>query len=405
MKELNAMRLLAGIPIDGSIEITEKAPVTESVQLTEAARDSAIKDFWCVKGVSRPDTKLSDCLRGTNTQGLCHMIRDASDAECDELLIFAGGDKVAASKEAKKRIKAAQNQAVEAEEEAFFKQAEADYEEECEMSEYEEEQEWGAATPQEQAQAAQARPPIAEPQAAQDANAARAMSEAKDKPDFLDVDKDGDKKESMKKAEKDKKKETNESMHTFKVNNYDSFEDDEEDAVNVVDGNGKKTAAFKDVDTVDAEPNSTDVDRANDKDESPCQLHALDTPSPQDQSGGGDMERKLPCPAKIKNLLKAEAKQAREEGEKLSVTDREASYFYDDLANAFEDLYNHLDGGTVYDVKKAQIFMTSLMGPMLHKIPADVVNWIAKGGQQRSLKSYMQPVDAKYPITGPRNAL
>lgn len=420
MKELNAFRLLAGIPIDGSIEITEKAPLED---LNEAAKDAAIKDFWCVKKVTKPDTKLSDCLRGTNTQGLCHMIRDASEDECDDLLIFAGSDKASATKEAKKRIRTAQKSAIEAEEEAFFQKAEQDYEEDME---YEEATLSDDGTEQEDEES---------------------MYEAK-KSKKADKDYDGDgkvesseeehkgvvKKKIEEKVEgagpgcelcsklgtvygkpcpkcgtpKTKKKEkTDEAIETLVA--PDSWEDDDEKAVNVVDGNGKTTAPFKDVasseiKTVDDKENSTDTPK-EDKDESPQQLHALDTASQQDQSGGNDHERKCPCPAKIKNLLKTEANEARAKAKKLSVSDREDAYFYDDLANAFEDLYNHLDGGTVYDVKKAQIFMTSLMGPMLHKIPADVVNWIAKGGQQRSLKSYMTKVDAKYPITGPRNAL
>ena len=449
MKELNSMRLLAGIPIDGSIEITEKTPVTEAVRLNEAAKDAAIKDFWCVKKVTKPDTKLSDCLRGTNTQGLCHMIRDSSEDECDDLLIFASGDKAAATKEAKKRIRTAQKSALEAEEEAFFQNAEQEYEEEVEYEE---------AT------------------SSDDGTEEESMYEEAKKSKKADKDYDGDGKvesseEEHKGVIKKKIEKTNEAQNmtdhvvkdgdffwidrefegktvskpgdkiTFESNGKmlkavvtktakgrdddvyqlsmleaietlvapDSWEDDEEKAVNAVDGNGKTTAPFKDVESseiksVDKKGNATDTP-VEDKDESPQQLHALDTASEQDQSGGNDRERKLPCPARIKNLLKTEANDARAKAKKLSISDREDAYFYDDLANAFEDLYNHLDGGTVYDVKKAQIYMTSLMGPILHKIPADVVNWVAKGGNQRSLKSYMTKVDAKYPITGPRNAL
>jgi len=379
MKELNTYRLLAGIPIDGSIEITEKTPVTEAVQLDEAAKDAAIKDFWCVKKVTKPDAKLSDCLRGTNTQGLCHMIRDASEDECDDLLIFAGSDKAAATKEAKKRIRTAQKTAIEAEEEAFFQKAEQEYEEEMEYEEattepkYEDEE---------------------------------SMYEAK-KAKKADKDYDGDGKvesseEEHKGSVKKAIEKTDEAIETVVA--PDSWEDDDEKPVNVVDGNGKTTAPFKDIQTVDNKENSTDAPEG-DKDESPQQLHALDTPSEQDQSGGNDHDRACPCPARIKNLLKTEANEARDKAKKLSITDREDSYFYDDLAHAFEDLYNHLDGGTVYDIKKAQIFMSSLMGPMLHKIPRDVADWVVKGGQQRSLKSYMTKVDDKYPITGPRNAL
>jgi len=448
MKELNKLRLLAGIVIDPAIEVTEKEQVTEAVQLNEAASDAALNDFWCVKKASKPDMKLSDCLHRTNTQGLCHMIRDADDADCEDMLLFAGADKAAATKEAKKRIRNAQKAAIEAEEEMFFKKAEQEAEEEMEYEEA------TKLADQDYDGDGQIETPAEEHQGARDRAIQKALNkseeecemeeemddmddmepptnicpdceggerppkdgtkcvrcdgvgeiyEAKAKPDFLDADKDGDKKESMKKAEKDKKKEkVDEAIDT--VVGPLTHEDDEDEAENVVKPNGKTNKAFKDIETVKADPLTTDRPEG-DKDESPNQLNALDTPSQQDQSGGGDHDRKIAVPANIKKLLKDEADQARKEGKNLNVSNREASYFYDDLAQAFDDLRTHLEGGTVYDLKQAQIFMTSLMGPMLHKIPADVVNFIAKGGKQRSLKSYMQKVDAKFPITGARNEL
>ena len=195
-----------------------------------------------------------------------------------------------------------------------------------------------------------------------------------------------------------------ESMQTYKVNNYTSWEDDEKKAVNVADGSNKTNPAFPKDQQVKSDPKSTDAPD-KDKDESPSQTHALDTPSQQDQSGGGDLERKVNVPAALKTALKREAAEARKEAKAMTVSNRDASYFYDDLARMFDDLHMYLDQGTVHDLKSAAVFMTSLMGPMLHKIPAEVVDFIAKGGQTRSLKSYMSKVDAKYPITGPRNAL
>lgn len=451
MKELNKLRLLAGIVIDPAIEVTEKEPVTEAVQLNEAASDAAINDFWCVKKVDKPDMKLSDCLQRTNTQGLCHMIRDAEDADCDDLLLFAGADKVAATKEAKKRIRQAQKTAIEAEEEMFFKKTEQEAEEEMEYEEA------TKLADQDFDGDGQIETPAEEHEGARDRAIQKALNKTEEecemeeeaddmddmepptnicpdceggerppkdgtkcvrcdgvgevyegkKPDFLDADKDGDKKESMEKAEKDKdkkkdkKKDVKEAITT--VVGPITHEDDDAESINVASPNGKKSKAFKDIETVDKDPLTTDRPE-NDKDESPNQLDALDTPSEQDQSDDPHA-RKIECPAAIKKLLKDEAAQARKEGKALNVSNREASYFYDDLAQMFDDLRTHLEGGTVLDLKNAQIFMTSLMGPMLHKIPADVVNFIAKGGKQRSLKSYMQKVDAKYPITGPRNSI
>lgn len=137
----------------------------------------------------------------------------------------------------------------------------------------------------------------------------------------------------------------------------------------------------------------SDDDTFGDKDESPEQLKALDTPSKQDQSGGGNLDRKITVPTRIKKLLRDEIKEAEAESKRMNYSNRDASYFYDDLASMFKDLLMHLDGGTVDDIKRAQIFMTSLMGPMLHKIPADVVNYLARGGEPASLRSYMTKVD------------
>ena len=131
-----------------------------------------------------------------------------------------------------------------------------------------------------------------------------------------------------------------------------------------------------------------------DKNESPNQLDHLE-PSPTD-----DHDRKVSVPASVKTALRTQAAQARKEAKELGVADKDAKWFYENLAKMFEELLGHLDGGTVLDIKKAQIFMSSLMGPMLHKIPAEVVSFVAKGGAERTLKDYMKPVDKKYPVTG-----
>jgi len=48
-----------------------------------------------------------------------------------------------------------------------------------------------------------------------------------------------------------------------------------------------------------------------------------------------------------------------------------------------------LDAGTLYDFKLAQTKAQTLMGPMYHKIPTKVWKFLADGGENRSLKSYM----------------
>jgi len=145
------------------------------------------------------------------------------------------------------------------------------------------------------------------------------------------------------------------------------------------------------VNVVSKEP--TTADRSSDKSESPRQSMQVDDDN--DVSGGSDEEKKILVPSKIKTQLRDEIKKAEADAKKLDYSDRQAAQFYMDLAQMFTDLLTHIEGGTSYDIKKAQIFMTSLMGPMLHKIPADVVNFLARGGEPASLKSYMNAVNVK----------
>lgn len=126
--------------------------------------------------------------------------------------------------------------------------------------------------------------------------------------------------------------------------------------------------------------------KPTDKDESPNQLDALGDPSQSDH------ETKVRVPAEIKSALRNEIADIRKKIDTLGGNDRDSKQFYIDLSNAFEELLGYLEIGTVIGIKKAQIFMPTLMGPILHKIPAEVVNFIAQGGQQRSLKDYVNKV-------------
>lgn len=183
-----------------------------------------------------------------------------------------------------------------------------------------------------------------------------------------------------------------EAMHYYGVEYEQSHEAQGDKPINVSDGSSNDEQYMDDLDPT--------------KNESPNQLRTMDQQdnSPQDKSGD-DLSTKIKIPNGIKQSLKDEVRKAKAEAEKLDVRDKEASYFYKDLAKAFEDLLGHLEKGTRYDLKQAQIFAQTLMGPMLHKIPTKVWKYLVNGGETRSLKSYMKEVDKKYPITGPRNAL
>jgi hypothetical protein len=174
--------------------------------------------------------------------------------------------------------------------------------------------------------------------------------------------------------------EVKESVH-FYNDNYSDFEKDDT-PINVVDGNANDEQVW-----------DGPMDPENSKDESPNQLRSMDQQdnSPQDKSGD-DLSTKVTVPTGIKQALKAEIDEARREAKKLDVRDRDAARFYEDLANAFEEISMHLEKGTRYDIKQAQIFAQTLMGPMLHKIPTNVWKFIINGGEPRSLKSFMKEV-------------
>jgi len=159
-----------------------------------------------------------------------------------------------------------------------------------------------------------------------------------------------------------------ESMHYYVDNKYTNYEDDDDKPVNVTDGSANDEQVWD--------------GRSKGTDESPSQLATK-----QD-----DAEEKMTIPAGIKSQLKAEIDQARKEAKMLDTSNKDAANFYNDLATAFEDLYNKLSTGTVYDFKQAQTFAQTFMGPMLHKLPNDVWKFLSNGGQSRSLKSYMQEI-------------
>ena len=178
-----------------------------------------------------------------------------------------------------------------------------------------------------------------------------------------------------------------ESTLNFAQSNDVSWEDDESEPVNVSGQDAQN-------DNTVWEPLDSD------KNESPHQLCALGNQSSEEK------DRTITIPAKLLTQLKDVVTEARAEADKTrnSYSRYETTKFYDDYANACEQLHDHLKGGTVGDMKNAQIHMSSLMGPMLHKIPDDVNDFVMRGGQNRSLKDHFFKVQG-YPIEGPRNKL
>ncbi|VAW58921.1 hypothetical protein MNBD_GAMMA08-1553 [hydrothermal vent metagenome] len=173
-----------------------------------------------------------------------------------------------------------------------------------------------------------------------------------------------------------------EAMHYYGAQYKGSHEEAGDKPINVSDGNANGEQVM------DTLPPT--------KNESPEQLKTGENGKPEDNKTHDDINSPIRVPNGIKQSLRTEIQKAKKEAESQDTRNKEASYFYNDLAKAFEDLLGHLEGGTRNDMKQAQIFAQTLMGPMLHKIPTDVWKFITNGGETRSLKSYMSPVDKKY---------
>lgn len=97
-------------------------------------------------------------------------------------------------------------------------------------------------------------------------------------------------------------------------------------------------------------------------------------------------------PSSITKVLESRAKDAREHSEKLPVTHTDDKQFYSDLATMFEDLNSYLKSGTTQDIKMANVFMNTLMGPMLNEIPTEVSRFITYGGSHAPLKSFVNSI-------------
>lgn len=185
------------------------------------------------------------------------------------------------------------------------------------------------------------------------------------------------------------KQKTNEAH--YYGDGYPSHEDDDDAAMNVVD--------YDQEGDIDASTNSPD----STKTEVPQQTYNRGEESSETQ------EAEVKVPNDIKQELKDTIEAFRNEAERLEQRGGStAAYnreFYNNTAEAFEDLLGYLELGTIEGIKGAQIYASKLMGPMLHKIPTNTWKFIQRGGINQSLKSYMGQVHDDYPITGPRNTL
>jgi len=99
-------------------------------------------------------------------------------------------------------------------------------------------------------------------------------------------------------------------------------------------------------------------------------------------------EQEVKVPKEIMDAIRAKMVECKNKLEKTQPYAIDERSFYMTLCQVFEDLCNFLESGTVYDTKRAQIFMTTLMGPLLNEIPAEVVRYLATFGNPATLNDY-----------------
>ena len=107
-----------------------------------------------------------------------------------------------------------------------------------------------------------------------------------------------------------------------------------------------------------------------------------------------DYETKIKFPSKLANALQEAINEFRRAADRQGTghTAQENKQLYNDTADAYEKLLGFLKEGSLQGLKQAQIFAQTLMGPMLHKLPAGVWDYLTNGGQKRSLSDYMTKI-------------
>jgi len=172
-----------------------------------------------------------------------------------------------------------------------------------------------------------------------------------------------------------KRRKVKESTHNYAPGNKKSHKDVQSDPINIV-GQGEKQWA-----------NSLDPKEVKNE-------YTLQRDNRGEQSMTEENE-KVKVPNTLKSGLKTAIKAFKEDAAKQGNTHtaRENAQMMMDTAEAFQQILDYLNEASVMDIKHAQIFAQTLMGPMLHKLPDGVWDFLSHGGQKRSLKDYMIKVD------------
>lgn len=139
--------------------------------------------------------------------------------------------------------------------------------------------------------------------------------------------------------------------------------------------------------------NATVFDHDYNKDDIEGRLDAAE--SNKESIHAKDLDDKVNVPANIKRSLTEEINSLRKDAEKVRSRDYLRSEFYQNTADALENLLGHLQEGTKRSIMLAQIDMNRVMSPMQHRIPNDVYLYIVRGGKPASLTELFKEVKVK----------
>lgn len=119
-------------------------------------------------------------------------------------------------------------------------------------------------------------------------------------------------------------------------------------------------------------------DPANKQDQSP--------ESKLDYSGAYPHADKVKIPSDVISELKASIKEFKDCAEQSNTRDDAKASFCMTVADAFSQLLDNIELGTVEGIKQAQIHMTSYMNPIVAHLPVSVQKFIYMGGRKPTLK-------------------
>ena len=261
------------------------------------------------------------------------------------------------------------------------------------------------------------------------AKAKEEQEETKAKPDFADIDKDGDKEETAKKAAKEaKEKETVKEDHfpdgtclidpsgkCWEVTGNVGEGDDEvyhlkcpktgetakKKYTTIKDWKkGKKEDLKENYHTDDTYPHSFTADEKSpvnidssyenvfdyDPDQAPEDYHPTNDTTP------------VRVPSRIMSELKRVIGEVTAEAEKAKPRDFERAHYYEATAEAMQIVHDLLAEKTVQGLKKAQLYVHRMANVSRALLPDVVWKFLVDGGEKRSLKSYYNEV--KDPVLG-----